>query len=89
MSVERVEHRHDGFVLVLKTSREAERDKLVDNLIIEAFGVTIVGSAADGTKHVTLGLAFKAHVQPSLAAGIPPSTANRPAIQLSSSGIVR
>jgi hypothetical protein len=50
VSVERVEHRHDGFVLVLKTSKEAERDKLVDNLIIEAFGVTPQRNAAKKSK---------------------------------------
>ena len=39
VSVERVENQHDGFTLTLKTSKEAEREKVVDNLIIEAFAV--------------------------------------------------
>jgi len=46
VTVERVENKHDGFVLVLKTSREAEREKVVDNLIIEAFGVPPQGNDA-------------------------------------------
>lgn len=50
VTVERVEHRHNGFVVVLRTSKEAERDKLVDNLILEAYGVTPQRATAKSKK---------------------------------------
>lgn len=50
VTAERVEHRHDGFVVVLRTSKDAKREKVVDNLILEAFAVPQQGRKAKRSK---------------------------------------